>query len=207
MPRNRQTVPRERRVAELVTAAGQLFLERGYSATTMAQIARAAEVTPTTLYWYFPSKDHAFVAVLERLLAEEQARIQGRPELRDDPVARLLAVLRDLEAYPGLQPVVHERAPKAPVVAEFHDRLHGWLDGLLADALRHRLPDEQERALAAQAVAAMLDGALGHNPGNRPLTEVVGFVLARIAPGGAGADPGGRPAPTRSGPAVPDPGR
>jgi TetR/AcrR family transcriptional regulator, repressor of the mexAB-oprM multidrug resistance operon len=185
MPRNRQTVPREQRITELVKAASQMFLERGYAATTMAQLARAADVTPTTLYWYFPSKDHAFVAVLEVLLAEQEARIQSRPELRDDPVARLLAVLEALEAYPGLQPVVHERAPKAPVVAEFHTRMHAWLDGLIADALRHRLPDEQERALAAQAVAAMLDGALGHNPGNRRITEVVGFVLARLAEGGA----------------------
>ncbi|GAB2502356.1 hypothetical protein GCM10026982_31210 [Nocardiopsis aegyptia] len=35
----------------------RLFREQGYQATTMEQIARAADVAPSTLFRYFPTKD------------------------------------------------------------------------------------------------------------------------------------------------------
>ena len=52
---------RERKKARTRAAirehAMRLFLERGYHATTMEQIAEAAEVSPSTLFRYFPAKE------------------------------------------------------------------------------------------------------------------------------------------------------
>ena len=51
---------RERKKARTRVAlqehALRLFAERGYEATTIEQIAEAAEVSPTTVYRYFPTK-------------------------------------------------------------------------------------------------------------------------------------------------------
>jgi AcrR family transcriptional regulator len=45
-----------RRRAAIVRAAYELFAERGYDATTIADIAEAAEVAPRTVAMYFPAK-------------------------------------------------------------------------------------------------------------------------------------------------------
>jgi len=45
-----------RRRAAIIRAAYELFTERGYDATTVADIAEAAEVAPRTVAMYFPAK-------------------------------------------------------------------------------------------------------------------------------------------------------
>jgi AcrR family transcriptional regulator len=45
-----------RRRAAIIRAAYELFAERGYDATTVADIAEAAEVAPRTVAMYFPTK-------------------------------------------------------------------------------------------------------------------------------------------------------
>jgi AcrR family transcriptional regulator len=45
-----------RRQAAIIRAAYELFAERGYDATTVADIAEAAEVAPRTVAMYFPAK-------------------------------------------------------------------------------------------------------------------------------------------------------
>jgi AcrR family transcriptional regulator len=45
-----------RRRAAIIRAAYELFAERGYDSTTVADIAEAAEVSPRTVAMYFPAK-------------------------------------------------------------------------------------------------------------------------------------------------------
>jgi len=187
MPRNRQDIPREERIRELVEVARRLFVERGYAATSIADIARAAGLAANSVYWYFPTKDHAFAAVLDRLLADEAERVLGRDDLAGDPEARLLTLLERVDDYRQLEPVVHERVPHSPAIAEFHERAHAFLEQLLLEALEHRLPPGEDRELAAAAVAATLEGALGHAESKYSFVELVRFVVDHIS-----AAPSGR---------------
>lgn len=50
--------------ADILRVSRDLFLEKGYEATTMEQIAEKADVSAGTLYNYFPSKDEIFLAVM-----------------------------------------------------------------------------------------------------------------------------------------------
>lgn len=70
----------EARPEELLDAALTVFGERGYRATTLEQVARAAGVSKGTVYLYFASKDDLFRAMVEKNvigmleLAEARAR-------------------------------------------------------------------------------------------------------------------------------------
>jgi AcrR family transcriptional regulator len=49
----------------IIEAAGQLFLEQGYGAVSMDQIAKVAGVSKATVYAHFESKDRLFAAVIQ----------------------------------------------------------------------------------------------------------------------------------------------
>jgi AcrR family transcriptional regulator len=76
---------KERTRQALASAAMRLFAERGYEATTVADIAAAAEVSTRTFFAYFPSKEDVFFAgTRERLDLVRQvfaAHADGLPPL------------------------------------------------------------------------------------------------------------------------------
>lgn len=70
------TATRER----LYRKAQQLFRRRGYSETTLRQIARAAKVSPGLLYRYFPSKRAVVLALYDELSARFAATSDQLPQ-------------------------------------------------------------------------------------------------------------------------------
>jgi AcrR family transcriptional regulator len=94
---------RERKKARTKTAIQQqamrLFAERGYQATTVEQIAAAAEVSPSTFFRYFPTKeDVVLYDALDPVLLEafrvQPAELSPIQALR----GAMWAVLGDLPA-------------------------------------------------------------------------------------------------------------
>lgn len=57
---------KEARPAELMAAALELFVERGFAATKLDDIAARAGVSKGTLYLYFASKEELFKAVIQQ---------------------------------------------------------------------------------------------------------------------------------------------
>lgn len=57
---------KEARPAELMAAALDLFVERGFAATKLDDIAARAGVSKGTLYLYFASKEELFKAVIQQ---------------------------------------------------------------------------------------------------------------------------------------------
>jgi AcrR family transcriptional regulator len=55
---------KEARPGELLDAALDLFVEKGYAATRVEEVAARAGVSKGTLFLYFPSKDELFKAVV-----------------------------------------------------------------------------------------------------------------------------------------------
>jgi AcrR family transcriptional regulator len=96
----------ERRRPQVLDAALELFLERGYEGTSMAGIAEAAGVTKPVVYACFPGKEELFRALLrreeERILGEIQAAFEGAD--LSDPESTLIegfmAFLRAVDASP-----------------------------------------------------------------------------------------------------------
>lgn len=83
---------RERTRRALLAAARQLFAEKGYAATTMAEIAAAADVSPRTAFTYFPAKDDLlFPDAAERIHIAVAAFEECDPS--EDPMQVLVRAL------------------------------------------------------------------------------------------------------------------
>jgi len=74
----------------MLDAAGRLFLERGYAAVTIPEIAAAAGVAVPTIYWAFGSKRAIVTEIRDAWLASAQTGTRLREVLEtDEPGARL----------------------------------------------------------------------------------------------------------------------
>ena len=74
---------------EVVRVATRLFLERGYSQTTIRAIAQELGMSPGHLMFYFPTKDH-LLAVLVDMLGDFQWKLMKR--VTDEGATQLMAI-------------------------------------------------------------------------------------------------------------------
>ena len=82
----------------LLTAAKELFLARGYAATTVDAISEKAALTKGSLYYFFDSKEELGLAVLEWSLRGSMQILADGPHVRiKDPVEKAFAFLEHLE--------------------------------------------------------------------------------------------------------------
>lgn len=70
-------MPRKERRAQLLLAAQEVFVERGYHAAAMDEIADRAGVSKPVLYQHFPGKLELYVAILDRLNADLVSTVTG----------------------------------------------------------------------------------------------------------------------------------
>ena len=163
---------KQRTRERIIEAAFALFRERGYAATTIADIATAADIAPRTFFAYFPSKEavvfHNFDAILASVQAALEERADGATtlDLLRDWVGRELSPdprIRDEEALrqelcredPGL--AAFQQAQQA----RFQDALRVGVArdlGEPVDSLRPKL-------VAAAMMAALV--AIGDQTRNR----------------------------------------
>lgn len=138
-------------------AASRLFAERGFDAITVAQVARAANVSEMTVFNHFPTKEDLFFAKMEffeeRLLDAVRERPAEVPALEafrrpiiegcsnlvaEESAQRIAKAAALIGGSPALQ--VRERE----IVARFTDRLAE----LLAAETGARSDDVEPRAVA-----------------------------------------------------------
>jgi AcrR family transcriptional regulator len=150
---------------QLLEAARDAFCERGYRATTVAEIVSRARTARGTFYLYFRNKDDVFAEVLAEN-CEELLRETGRPYRQPDRRAAVEAATRDyldafarrrgvwramLEAFGG--PTEVERQ-WIDLRARFVDRIERNLRrGRAAGEVR----DDLDPVLTAEALAAMTE--------------------------------------------------
>ncbi|MDD2845163.1 MAG: TetR/AcrR family transcriptional regulator [Rhodoferax sp.] len=85
----RRTRRKEARPGELLAAALDLFVEKGFAATRVEEVARRAGVSKGTLFLYFPSKEELFKAVVRE-------NISGRFVQWSDQIDRFEGSAQDM---------------------------------------------------------------------------------------------------------------
>lgn len=77
------------KINEIINAAQIRFGLYGIEKTTMREIASDLNMTKGSLYYYFPDKEHLFIAVVEKEQREFLNILQKNTEQNDDPALLL----------------------------------------------------------------------------------------------------------------------
>jgi AcrR family transcriptional regulator len=94
--KSRRVMYSEETRAALVDAATTLFIDRGFTRTSLADIATDAQVTRGAVYHHFTDKSALFEAVLERFEAEALERVSAAAAQGSDAWD---AAVRALDAF------------------------------------------------------------------------------------------------------------
>ncbi len=177
-------------------AATELFADRGYAATTVDDIVRAAGVTKPMLYRHFESKQDLCIALLERyrdeLVAAPLARFD--PEA-GNPHAQLVAMTEDrlehARSHPAATRLLFVPITGDPEIERVQRELHARQRATQTALLREFAPTlsgadaEPMGEVTRSSLAAMALWWIEHPEVPR---EVPVRVIVRMAEGLIGAD-------------------
>jgi AcrR family transcriptional regulator len=83
----------DRRRHEIFHSSVALILKQSFAGTSMQEIAQAAGVGKSTLYDYFPTKDHVLLFVFEEELDSLQEQVEGMAAQSGPVEAKLIKIL------------------------------------------------------------------------------------------------------------------
>jgi AcrR family transcriptional regulator len=172
----------------LIAVAGDLVIERGYAAVSLADIAARAGLTKGAIYGHFRSKGQMLVEVIRWKLAEREGdpafgpAVERFPEatgLIVDPGARAIRLL-EVDAAAAAR---HD-ADVASGMAELYAERDAAIRAAVAGAAH---PDVVAFVLGALSNGVGTKEAVGLPvPGGVPWVETVGAMLASVVPPPAG---------------------
>lgn len=120
---------KESRPAELTAAALDLFVEKGYAATRLEDVAAAAGVSKGTLYLYFESKEELFKAVVREgllpALAEGEQLVAGFTGGSEDLLREVGSGMWRLigaQRIGGIPKLIFAEARNFPEIARFYQQ-------------------------------------------------------------------------------------
>src|ERR1700754_4449643 len=98
---------RDARRAEILSAARECFLERGFRATSMQELFASSGMSAGSVYSYFASKDELIVAIAEDNMREVLARFEALATRKaggsvGDVLAEALELIRGQHERTGL---------------------------------------------------------------------------------------------------------
>ncbi len=83
---------KEQRRKQVLDAARELLFTRGIGATTISRIAKSAELSVGTIYFYFSSKEEIFAALQEEGLTILRDMIHSASSNGSDPEKKIIAI-------------------------------------------------------------------------------------------------------------------
>lgn len=184
---------------KILETAIQLFSTQGYADTSLAQVARAAQVSKALVLWHFESKEHLFRAAVEHFLVPYKIGDQALSGLTaSEQIEKLIDDYYDFIAEHlysvkfVLGQIVGGDATSQELVAQARE-LHSVYRGLLTSILERgqasgAFPAQIQPAEDAALILATLNGLLlqqlvEHSPSSNPralLLRLKHTVRARL---------------------------
>ena len=107
---------RRRRETEILTSALGVFLRSGYAASTLDELAAAAQVTKRTLYAYYGDKARLFAAMVRQLAATVSLDPVSDDDTLEILAARIVSRVHSAELV-GLHRLVIAESARFPELA------------------------------------------------------------------------------------------
>lgn len=170
LPAGRHGLPREfiaqNQRERIITALVDTVAERGYNATTVAHITKAASVSRRTFYEHFTDKEACFLAAYEMVADHVRASMQAAAESFEDwpqkVRAALATMLRFLAGEPELAHIcmIEPVAAGGEVAARHRASMQGLVEILKAGRPEHAgerpLPEATEETLVGGIVSLIV---------------------------------------------------
>ena len=86
----------ELRLDALLRIAADVIVDRGFARTRTQDVAAAAGVSPSLVYYHFPSKDAMLTQAFAYVAEQDLARMQSVIESKASPTEKLARLLRNL---------------------------------------------------------------------------------------------------------------
>jgi AcrR family transcriptional regulator len=145
----------------LARAAMTLFLERGFDATTLDDIALAADVSRRNFFHYFASKEEVIFAWQEGFEAALIAAVAARPPEESLMDAAQQALASAIGRIDRREALTIARLKEATPALHARDQMkYEALERKFAEALGQRLPAGPRNALRARLVAMAAIGVM-----------------------------------------------
>jgi AcrR family transcriptional regulator len=158
-PRRRERMPRSARRAQLLDAALEVFVAKGYHATGMDDIADRAGVSKPVLYQHFPGKLELYLALLDTSCDAVVDAVAAALEATDDNKERVAATVDAFYTYvandkAAFRLVFESDLTQEPAVRERVERVITDSAALITQVIRDDtgLPDEESELLAVSLV-------------------------------------------------------
>jgi AcrR family transcriptional regulator len=158
-------LPRSERRAQLLDAAKDVFVERGYHAAAMDEIAVRAGVSKPVLYQHFPGKLDLYLAMLDVSIDDFVASVSSALNSTPDNKRRVAAAMEAFFAFVGAQDGTF--------------RLLFENDLATLDAVRSRLYSLTRRC--AEAIAPVIAEDTGQSPEEAQLLAAGMVGMAQVA--------------------------
>jgi len=159
--------------SRIIEAARDLFWEKGYNSTSVADILSRSQVNSGSLYHFFPSKQNVLIGVLTayRDGIEEWLLSPAWGEI-DDPIEKIFALLAHYR-WRLLETECLYGCPIGSLALELHEpdpavrellaaNFANWtsaVEARLAEAGR-RLPDDLDRRALAEFIMTTMEGGV-----------------------------------------------
>lgn len=170
MPKIRATTiekHKEQTRLDILSWAEKLFVSHGYNATSLTEIADAVGIGRTTLYEYFPNKDHLVVGLVEAVVGPRLVPVLADlPTSNRDRISTLLErVLVGVGSEPELTQLVFRVGRNLPTdlqtrMWESLDPITNEIGACCARGIASGEFAAAEPALLCRAVADLFTGAI-----------------------------------------------
>lgn len=145
-------MPREQRREQVMAVARAVFVERGYHAAGMDEIADAAGVSKPVLYQHFPSKLELYLALLDRgiddLLHSADDALRSTTDNKERVQATMLAYFTFVEDQGSAYRLVFESdVMNESAVRERVDRAHEAIASKIASVISADTGLSQDQAM------------------------------------------------------------
>ncbi|MBS3935652.1 MAG: TetR/AcrR family transcriptional regulator [Sulfuritalea sp.] len=155
---------KEARPAELTAAALDVFVEKGYAATRLEDVAARAGVSKGTLYLYFDGKEALFKAVVREgllpALADGEALVAGFRGGSEDLLRKLATHMWQLigaQRIGGIPKLIFAEAQNFPEIAGFYYReVISRGTALIRSVIERGLEREEFRQVDVNAVVHLV---------------------------------------------------